>query len=124
MDDEAGARLAAELGIRADDEAEEAKVERLDYLKRVRLLFSQPQSQGPAAGVAAVDEGGLLLYLLACLKGEMLVDLDLDVVKQLDGVLSSELPRAKGWKRLRAQVEALTRRPDVRGALLWGWGMN
>lgn len=99
--------MAEELGIRADDEAEEAKVERLEYLRKVRLLFLQ------GAGPGGVDDGGLLLYLLACLKAEMLLDLDLDVVKQLDAVLSAELPKAKGWKRLSAQVAALARHPDV-----------
>lgn len=104
-------------------------MERLAYLKKVRLLFLQqsqpPQNQQGAAAATtkaaagasiggAVDEGGLLLYLLACLKEEMLLDLDADVVKQLDGVLSGELPRAKGWRRLRAQVAALARHPDVR----------
>lgn len=112
LDDEAGAKMAAELGILADEEAEETKVERLDYLRKVRLLFLQGGSPGGVG--ASVDEGGLLLCLLACLREEVLLDLDGDVVRQLDAVLSGELPRAKGWKRLAAQVEALARRPDVR----------
>lgn len=120
LDDEAGAKMAEELGIRADDEAEEAKVERLEYLRKIRLLFLQQNQQG----VGSVDDGGLLLYLLACLKAEMLLDLDVDVVRQLDAVLSGELPKAKGWKRLRAQVEALARHPDVRLRVCVCWGVD
>lgn len=130
-------------------------MERLAYLKRVRLLFlqshtptqGQPKNQqqgaaaaaaaaatvGPAAAATAaaaagggtgggVDDGGLLLYLLACLKDGLLLDLDADVVTALDGVLSGELPRAKGWRRLRAQVAALARNPDVRWCFVFGGG--
>lgn len=71
-----------------------------------------------------MEEGGLLLYLLACLKEDLLLDLDADTVKQLDGVLSAELPKAKGWKRLRAQVAALTQHPDVREYVGKGRGVG
>ena len=61
LDDEAGAKMAEELGIRVADEAPEEKVERLAYLAKVRRLFQQGAEED-------VDDGALLLYLLCSLK--------------------------------------------------------
>ncbi len=107
LDDEAGAKLAEELGIRVADEAEERKLERLEYLRKVRVLFQQDRHGN-------VDDGGVLLLLLCCLQHDLLMDLDVEMVRQLDLVLSTELPQAKGWQKLRGQVDALAQQADAR----------
>lgn len=115
LDDEAGAKLAEELGIQAMEEGEERKVERLEYLERVRVLFEQRREEGGKGGEGmGVDEAGVVLVLLCCLQEEMLMGLEVGTVRELERVLSQELPRAKGWQKLKAQVEGLARQADAR----------
>lgn len=117
LDDEAGAKLAEELGIQAVEEGEERKVERLEYLKRVRVLFEQRRDEGlvgEEGGGGGVDEAGVILLLLCCLEEELLMGLEIGTVRELERVLSHELPRAKGWQKLKAQVEGLARQADAR----------
>jgi len=112
LDDEAGAKMAEELGIQAVEEGEERKVERLEYLKRVRVLFEQRREEG--VDEEGVDEAGVVLLLLCCLQEEVLMGLEIGTVRELEGVLSHELPKAKGWQKLKAQVEGLARQADAR----------
>jgi hypothetical protein len=114
LDDEAGAKLAEQLGIQAVEEGEERKVERLEYLKRVRVLFEQRREEEGKEGGGGVDEAGVVLLLLCCLQEELLMGLEIGTVRELERVLSHELPRAKGWQKLKAQVEGLARQADAR----------
>lgn len=113
LDKEAGAKLAERLGIQAVEEGEEGKVEWLEYLKKVRILFEQRGPSGEGA-VLWTDEAGLVLLLMCCLQRQVLGHLDAGTVRALERIMAEELPRAAGWRKLRREVEALTQHADVR----------